>query len=174
MTKFRDGPLGPTLILLAICLVITLALAQVHAMTEPVIQAGEIAAAHAARIQVLPGGADFTEIQGIALPENVTAAYRAGNGTGYVFTSQAKGFSGLVMYMVGVDSYGSIVGIDMFAHQETPGLGTKIGDPGYLQRYYGGGDIDSVDAVTGATRTTNSLKNSLKQVEAAYELVKEE
>lgn len=171
MSKFRDGLIGPTVILFIICTVITFALAAVYNVTEPVIAEGEVAAANAVRMEVLPEAQGFTEITA-QLPEGVTEAYRADNGAGYVFTSQAKGFGGAVVYMIGMDEDGAVVGINLFSHEETPGLGTKIGEPEYLQRYYGDVDPDTVDAVTGATRTTNSLKNSLRQAAEAYEIVK--
>lgn len=173
MTKFRDGMLGPTIILLAISFLITFALAGTYDTTAPIIAQGEIAAADQARREVLPSGDSFSEITGAALPEGVTAAYQADNGEGFVFTSQAKGFSGDVVYMIGIASNGDTVGIKMFQHNETPGLGTKIAEPEYIEKYLGNVSPDSVDAVTGATRTTNSLKNSLKLAIEAYQLVKE-
>lgn len=173
MSKFRDGMLGPTVILFAICFLITLALAAVYNMTESTIAASEAAAANAARMEVLPEADGFTKVEGVELPEGVDDVYRADNGVGFVFTSQAKGFGGPVVYVVGMDSEGGFTGINMFSHGETPGLGTKIGEASYLEKYRGDVDVDGVEAVTGATRTTNSLKNSLKQAQEAFQLVKE-
>ena len=170
MRKFRDGPLGPTVILFGICFVMTLLLAFTYQTTAPIIEQAQIAAANEARAEVLPGATGFEEITGAALPDGVTAAYRSDNG--YVFTSGAKGFDGVVTYMIGVDLDGNIAGITMFDHNETPGLGTKVAAPDYLSLYHGGVDPDDIAAVTGATRTSNSLKNSLKQAKAAFELVK--
>lgn len=171
MTKFRDGMLGPTVILFVICFVITFALAGVYNVTAPVIAQGEIDAANAMRRQVLPEGDQFTQIDA-ELPAGVSDAYKAENGAGFVFTSAAKGFGGAVVYMIGMDADGNVVGIENFSHGETPGLGTKIFDPDYLAHYLGDTDPSSVDAVTGATRTSNSLKNSLKQAIEAYNTVK--
>lgn len=171
MSKFRDGMIGPTVILLAICAVITFALAGVYNVTEPIIAAGEITKANEARAEVLPDADAFTEVNA-TLPEGVLEAFQADNGAGYVFKSEAKGFGGAVVYMIGMNAAGEVVGIQMFSHEETPGLGTKIGEAEYLGRYYGAVDPDSVDAVSGATRTSNSLKNSLKQANEAYQIVK--
>lgn len=172
MTRFRDGMIGPTVILFCICFTITFALAGVYNITAPVIEAGELAAADEARREVLSGAGSFTQIANVTLPDGVVDAYRADNGAGYVFTSQARGFDGLVTYVIGMDAGGGVTGISMFDHTETPGLGTKIGEMEYLRNYYGNVDPDEIDAVTGATRTSNSLKNSLKQAAQAYELVK--
>jgi electron transport complex protein RnfG len=163
--------LGPTIILFGICLIITAALAAVYNLTEPVIAAGEIAAANDARKEVLADGDSFTELEA-ALPEGVVDAYKADNGAGYVFTSQAKGFGGAVTWVIGMNADGGITGITLFDHNETPGLGTKAGETSYLESYYGDTDPDDVDAITGATRTSNSLKDSIKQAREAFELVK--
>lgn len=168
MSKFRDGMIGPTVVLLSICFVITFALAGVFNITDPVIRQQEAEAADAARQTVLEAGDTFTKIEGVSLPEGVVDAYQADNGAGYVFTSKARGFDGLVTYVVGIDSDGKVVGITMFDHSETPGLGTKIGDPAYLEKYYGDVDPNEVDAITGATRTSESLKNALKQAHEAF------
>jgi electron transport complex protein RnfG len=170
--KFRESMAGPTVILLAICLVITFALAFVNQVTAPVIEAGQIAAANAVRARVLPGGGAFTELTGIPLPDGVSEAYQADNGSGFVFRSAAKGFGGNVTYMIGIDASGNVTGIEMFSHNETPGLGTKVADENFLGAFYGAADPDEPDGITGATRTTESLRNSLKQAKAAYELVK--
>lgn len=171
MSRFKDSAFGPTVILAVICLTITLALAVVYNLTAPVIAVGELEAANEARMQVLPEADSFTQAQA-ELPEGVTEAFKADNGAGYVFTSQYKGFGGDVVYMIGMDAQGAIVGIQMFSHEETPGLGSKIGEAEYLAKYYGNADPMSVDAVTGATITSNSLKHSLIQAIAAYEIVK--
>lgn len=170
MSKFRDGLIGPTVILFAICFVITVALAFTYQTTKPIIEQGEIASAEAVRREVLSGSETFTEITDVDLPDGVYEAYKGDNG--YVFKSGAKGFDGIVTYMIGISDSGEITGINMFDANETPGLGTKIGDPAYLEKYYGSVNPVEVDAVTGATRTSNSLKNSLMQARAAFEIVK--
>jgi electron transport complex protein RnfG len=170
MSKFRDGLIGPTVILFAICFVMTLLLAFTYQTTKPLIDAISIQTANETRAAVLPGAASFEEITDISLPEGVTAAYKADNG--YVFTSGAKGFSGVVTYMIGITNEGEIAGINMFDHDETPGLGTKVAAPEYLAQYGGSASPDDIAAISGATRTSNSLKNSLKQAKAAFELVK--
>lgn len=172
MKNFRDGLVGPTVILFVICFVITFALAGVYNLTAPVIAAGELEAANAARMEVLPEGEGFSLIEGPSLPEGVTEAYKADNGAGYVFTSAAKGFDGPVVYMIGIDADGAVVGIQMFSHNETPGLGTKVAEPEYLTQYLGDVDPNAVDAVSGATRTSESLKMSLTQALEAFETVK--
>ncbi len=170
MSKFRDGLIGPTVILFGICFVMTLLLAFTYQTTEPVIAEVEWVRLEEAIVKVLPGAEEFGQIEGLALPEGVTEVYTADNG--YVFKSGAKGFGGVVTYMIGMDLDGGITGIEMFDHEETPGLGTKVAEEDYLAGYLGQTDPAGVAAVTGATRTTNSLKDALRQAKEAYELVK--
>ena len=172
MAKFRDGMLGPTVILFAICLVITFAMAGTYQATVSVIAQSEIDAANEVRQVVLPDAGTFTVIEK-ALPNGIEQAFKADNGQGYVFRSVAKGFGGPVTYYIGIDQSGNFVGISMFDHSETPGLGSKVSNAEYLEGYYGGAEIDGVDAITGATITSTSLKNALRQALEAYNLVKE-
>lgn len=165
--KFRDGDVGPVVILLAICAVITLALAAVFTVTDPVIKEGEIAAANEVRSQVLPGSDTFTKVKG-SFPEGVSEVYKADNASGYVIRSAANGYGGAVTFMIGMDKDGGITGINVFDHNETPGLGTKVDNPDYLSQYLGNTDPYSVDAITGATRTSNALKNAVKQAQEAF------
>jgi electron transport complex protein RnfG len=170
--KFRDGTIGPVIILLAICAVITVALAAIYQVTAPVIKEGEIVAANEVRGAVLPGAASFTEVTG-SFPDGVSEVYKADDNSGVVIRSAANGYGGAVTFMIGFDADGAITGINLFDHNETPGLGTKAGEAGYLAQFLGDTDPDSVDAVTGATRTSNALKNAIGQAKEAYAIAKE-
>ena len=62
--------------------------------------------------------------------------------------------------------------VQVTAHQETPGIGDKVvKDTDYLSRF-GGQTADSftVDAVAGATKTSNGLINGARR---AFELFEE-
>jgi electron transport complex protein RnfG len=174
MVRFRDGLLGPTVILLGICLVIAFALSFVNQMTADVIAEGQIDAENEVRAKVLPAAQTFTKVTAVQLPAGVIEAYKADNGEGFVFRSSAKGFSGEVVFIVGIDRDGKITGIDMFQHDETPGMGTKVANESFLRAWYGDANPSEVDGITGATKTTNALRNALLQAKAAFELVKEE
>lgn len=168
MSKLRDSFLGPTLILAAICAISALLLAGAHQITLPLIERAAVQAAENARIAVLPDADGFTVYDG-ALPSGILEAYTADNGAGYVFTAEVKGFGGTVKFMIGLDGAGKVTGIEMFEHGETPGLGTKIGAERYLSRFYGDAQPDAVDAMAGATVTSNALKSALNTAQAAYD-----
>ena len=92
-------------------------------------------------------------------------------------TAQYKGFGGAVTVMIGMDANGAITGVKVTEHAETPGLGTKAADPGYLEQYKGvteapAGHIRddaNIDAVSGATITSNAVYNSVREALAQYQ-----
>ena len=172
LEKFRESAFGPTLVIFTICAVITVILAFVYQVTLPIIEQGNIDAANHVRSQVLPGAESFTKIEGIQLPEGVSEAYKDNAGSGYVFSSAAKGYSGSVTFLIGINTAGKITGINMFKHNETPGLGTKIAAEAHVTKYYGDNDPNAVNAITGATLTSNALKNSVLQALEAFNAVK--
>jgi electron transport complex protein RnfG len=162
---------GPVVILLAICVIITFALAAVYQMTEPAIRQGEIDAANEARALVLAGAESFTEITA-PYPDGVGEVFKADNGIGYVIRAVGSGFGGPATFMIGVDTDGNVVGIMLFDHNETPGLGSKIAGKAYLGKYIGGVDPDSVDSITGATISSAALKEALHLAREAYAIAK--
>jgi len=71
------------------------------------------------------------------------------------------GYSGAIEIMVGVDPGGTVTGLEILAHSETPGLGSKISLPSFRDQFLGKNldnatwrvkkDGGSFDQITGAT-----------------------
>lgn len=166
-SNFKEN-IFPALVLVCICLVVTLALAGTNSVTSPIIAANAQKAADEARMEVLPDGDSFTQYDG-KLAEGIIDCYIADNKAGMAVTAGYKGFGGLVKVMVGIGADGNVTGVKVTEHAETPGLGTKAAEPDYLKQYQGmgefaGGHINNdtnVDAVTGATITSNAVYNSV-------------
>ena len=160
---FKDTMAGPTVVLLLICLVVSGALALVYQVTAPAIAKINAQKAAEARQLVLPEADGFKPFEG-KLPEGVIEYYLADNGSGVVVTAQNKSFGGTLTLMVGFDNEGSITGVSVTKHVDTPGVGTKAMTPDYLEQYkgitklddVGGIKLDSqVDEVTGSTVSSN-------------------
>ena len=66
----------PIVVLCAICVVVTAALAATNQATAPVIAAATAEAQRQARMELLPDADNFTEVTGIQV-ENVSAVYTA-------------------------------------------------------------------------------------------------
>lgn len=176
---FKDGMIGPTVILLIICLVISGALAFTYQLTKGQIEKINKETADAARLEVLPGAGSFTACDADPLPEGVTEYYYEDTGLGAVATVGNKSFGGTITVMVGMDADGVITGVKVTDHSDTPGLGTKAHDSEYLKDTYVGLDaLDDVDSikkdsnvseVTGATVSSNGIYGCVKYALAAYD-----
>lgn len=170
MSKWKDGFVGPAVILAAIAFVTTFLLALTYNVTLPTVQAQEAAAEAQAKEEVLPGASDFEDITlGEDANNAVQAAYRATDGSGYVFRVAVGGYGGPVTFMIGVTDDGAFSGVGILSHEETPGLGAKIDDPAYLSRFVGSNDPYSVDSITGATVSSNALKMALRYALETWE-----
>lgn len=159
----------PSLVLVVICLVVTLALAGTYSVANPIILENQAKAADEARMMVLPDGDAFTAYDG-NLVDGVIDCYMADNGAGMAITANYKGFGGAVKVMVGIDADGNITGATVTEHAETPGLGTKAMTPEYLAQYQGVGEVvgghinndANIDAISGATITSNAVYCSIE------------
>jgi electron transport complex protein RnfG len=134
------------------------------------------------------------------LGTNVTTVYRGrkdGDPIAAVFTSIAPdGYSGQIKLLVAVRADGTLGGVRVIAHKETPGLGDKIEIEkddwifGFDNKSLGNPTIDKwavkkdggiFDQFTGATITPRAIVNAVKRTliyakehkEAIYDLDKE-
>ena len=99
---------------------------------------------------------------------NNTNECQVGKSVGYAIESISKnGFGGAIRLMVGFDTEGNIVNINVLEQKETPGLGTKMADEGNalhsslvgknagkvnLTVKKDGGDVDALTAATISSR----------------------
>lgn len=86
--------------------------------------------------------------------------------TGYaVNTYSSKGFSGNISLMAGFRPDGTIINITVLDQKETPGLGTKMGEPSFRDQFIDknpskfvlkvkkdGGNVDAITAATISSR----------------------
>ncbi len=169
--------LKPILVLALICLVVTATLAAVNQRTQPVIQAAEEAAAAAARSEVLPNSTEFQKIQLSSLPEGVTEVYRGSEGTGYVILAQAKGYGGPIKIICGIRPNGTLAAVKTLSHSETNGVGTKVVDNNadYRKRFTDTNQqtYTGIDAVTGATVSSNGYRKAIGAAFEAFRMIKE-
>lgn len=173
----------PSVVLVAICLVITFALAYVNSITSPIIAENTAKAADATRTELLPAATSFTQYDGelVEVVKDkvfVEDCYIA-EGVGMVVTVKTASFGGLLTEMVGIDASGAITGVKVTAHADTKGLGTKAHEGEFVSQYQGKttlafadnvkGDPD-IKYVSGATISTNGVYQgvcaALKQFEA--------
>jgi electron transport complex protein RnfG len=151
----------PVIILTVIALVTTALLAVTNYISDPIIIANAEASANATRQELLPDADSFTkaelanEITSEDGKAEVKEVYTADNGSGTVATVVTKSFGGDLTMMVGMDADGSITGVSVTDHEDTPGVGTRDQDPEYLGQYKGMTALGS-DNVKKETSQTES------------------
>ena len=143
MNTSKKEFVAPVVVLSAICLVVSLALAFTYKVANPIIVRNTEAAAKAARQQLLPAADNFSLVEDAELQgsedgkASVAEIYSADNGTGYVMTVNTTSFGGALTMMVGIDADGALTGVTVTEHADTPGVGTKDMTPEYLGQYSG-------------------------------------
>ena len=161
----------PTLVLTIICAVTTAALAFTYNFTKPYIEKAAASAADSARIELLPEGDSFTQItdENVTGIEGLVEAYQADNGAGYVFTTVAKGYGGDMFVMTGISSEGKITNVKLMDNNETPGLGSRVGEAAHTSQFVGkDSTLDGVVAVSGATISSTAFKSAVNIAFQAY------
>ncbi|MBS4537670.1 FMN-binding protein [Clostridium sp. D2Q-11] len=113
-----------------------------------------------------------------------------GDTLGYAFPVEGNALWGTVRgYAAVSNDLNTLLGIDFVSHSETPGLGGRISEEWFKEQFRGidltenneGDYIEyrpaasgNVDAITGATLTSKSVKNMLnKDIEEFRQLMKE-
>lgn len=186
-----DKIIKNTLILAAITVVSGLLLGLVYDITkEPIATAQENTRQEAFR-SVLPEAASFEEYEGYdaekageLLRENgydsdeisgaVTGKSDSGEIVGYVVdVISHEGYAGDIEISVGIASDGTVTGIEMLSISETAGLGMKAAEADFkdqfkdkkVEKFYytksGESGDDMIDAISGATITTNAVTNAV-------------
>lgn len=177
------------LVLFLITLFASGAVAVVYKLTEEPIAQAKGAKTSTAIGEVVPefdndiaSTAKTVEIDGGAAI--VYTAEKGGSAVGYaVETFTNNGFSGLIKLMVGFLPDGTINGIQVLQHAETPGLGSKMEEPGnVLTASFEGNnpanlkmsvrkDGGDIDALTASTITSRAY---VEAVERAYKVFQAE
>ena len=176
----------PVVVLVVICLVASALLGITNAKTAPVIEENIRIEAEKTRKEVLPvrreGDAALRayseRFDGVTLDElevseelkanGVTGIFEGDNGTGYVVTAEKTGYGGAVVVTVGFDTEGKILSVKANVSTETQGVGSKVGEASMLEKFEGlSGDVSGVTLKTGATFTSNAVRDGVQAACAA-------
>ena len=131
------------LILTIFCVISAGALAFVYLFTEPKIKLNQKLSYDSSVKEVLPQ-------PGRAIPVS------------------ARGYSGSINMMVGVDKAGKVIGVKILKQTETPGLGANVVKPEFLNQFIGKSINDpiepkkDIDAITGATISSRAVSKGVK------------
>ncbi|MEF9945947.1 MAG: RnfABCDGE type electron transport complex subunit G [Lachnospiraceae bacterium] len=180
-----------TLILTAITLISGIGLGAVYEITkEPIAVAQENAKQTAFKTVLKDADSfemykDFDEKEAAAalkkggykddiINEAAVAKSSDGKDVGYVVTVTSKeGYGGDIKISVGITNDGTVKGIEMLTITETAGLGMKATEPEFKKQFQdkkvekfaytktGEKGDDKIDALSGATITTNAVTNAV-------------
>lgn len=190
MNAHTPSPLRAAVLLGIAALIATALLAGIHAATAPRIAERERQQALAKLAAVLPPGlydndpiAERIAVDDPRLGPGGHVIYRARRGgipSALAITATAPdGYAGRIELIVGVATNGTVIGVRVLAHAETPGLGDPIEErrSDWIHRFAGrslgdppparwtvrrdGGDFD---AFTGATITPRAVTHAVRRV----------
>ncbi len=109
----------------------------------------------------------------------------AGETTGYCIETSANGYENRVHIVVGIDLQGAVTGVEILSIKETPGYGDRIDDYEFLSRFNGknseltvvrgeADDDNEISAVSGATVSSNAIKEGVNHAIAAVSQLRAE
>ena len=92
----------------------------------------------------------------------VFPAKKGGKTEAIAYSAAAKGYHDLIEVMIGVNPDGTLTGISIMTHTETPGLGARIVEPEFTNQFAGleldttklsaeGGQVDTLSGATFST-----------------------
>jgi electron transport complex protein RnfG len=159
-------------------------LAFVFTGTQKIIAQRQEADLEAALKELFPNADSFREVFDIKSPdpsvtiENGYAVIKGGKITGVVLRLSRASYSGPIKILAGVGVDGSIAGVKIMEHQDTPGLGANAASPSYFMdrargiTFYGqftgkkAGDpfevSNDVAAITASTITSKAVAAAVK------------
>ncbi|MBQ3183633.1 MAG: FMN-binding protein [Clostridia bacterium] len=148
-------------VFVCICTVITVLLAITNSITAPIIEKNQNASVNAALLEVMPEGKDFEEVDltEYELPATVAEVFRETEGQGYVAKLVTAGYGSDMVVMCGVNADGVVTGAVCTASNETLGKEKTYGE-GFTGK--NADEVDAVDTIAGATKTTEAYKNAVK------------
>ena len=181
MAKERHGSY-PIIFLTLVVLLSVVALTIVDGVTAERIAANKREAIKQMLAALFPAMADFaydeeTGLYSLYDERAVTIDEETGESSvdqgfpavGYAFMTDGKGYGGKIGILVGLETNRALRGIRVISHQETPGLGSKITDIGFLDQFVGlvpaqlalARDGGAVDAITGATISSRAVAEGI-------------
>ena len=120
-------------------------------------------------------GLTFVEMTAEGIEEPVYKVYNGEVLVGYCVEVASSGFGGDIRLMVGYTADTSVLGVRVISHAETPGLGSKVAEDGFLSRFVGSVDSvtlgDEIDAISGATISSRAVTEGVNRAFAVLQSV---
>lgn len=168
--------LKTTLVLASICAVAAILLATINMITTPYIEEYEANKITAALEVVADGKEIGPEVEiGDPTVDYLHELYLNGKIVGYILGLNTRGYGGDITLIASYNTDGSVANVNLVSNSETPGVGKKAENEGYMDKFIGTGtaskpvpttksmlsEVDSA-AVSGATMTFTGISSALK------------
>lgn len=112
--------------------------------------------------------------------QGVFEALVGGTESGWAVKVAPRGYGGRIEMIVALDRNGKVVGVSILSMNETPGLGTQTREPSFLEQFVGwsadsiDADAETLDAVSGATKSSRGVTKGVVAAGHVYEQVLKE
>ena len=165
------------IVLMAATMVSGAGLAAINKVTAPAIEEQILKNKKAPAIAEILEGYDNDPVgERVTIPVGdaeivVFPAKKGGELFGVAIEGAGKGYGGDVNVIVGIDvkEEGRLYGIGITGHAETPGLGARCSEDAFRGQFTGTQwDGKSLDAITGATITSNAVRDAINQAVDSY------
>ena len=172
----KDDFIKPIAVLAIICIVVSCALALTNGLTAPIIERDSDERTQLAMREIIPDATGFARIEHDGFGRALKEAYKSENDVGHVFIVAVNGFSGDIRVICGVDKDGNIIGCKTLSHTDTKGIAdflTDNSENSWVSKFTGKDNrLEDISTITGATISSTAFMNAIREVFAAFELIK--
>ncbi len=114
--------------------------------------------------EMFPGMSEYT------CEDEIYTIYVGDEEAGYAFLAVGKGYGGKINILVGLEDEATLKGITIISQTETPGLGDRIAESFFSDRFAGLSlndvslrqDGGQIDAITGATISSQAVIDAVR------------
>ena len=158
-------------VLSSVCIIAAIVLGLTYSITKPIIAEQSAKEQRQALEKVVPG-ADTYE-QKVFSKGEYFECLKDKKLIGYALFVSGTGYSGDIKMLLGIDKTGKILGVEILAQSETPGLGARCvevkrgqSQPWFLAQFKGKNapslKLKDIQTITGSTITSKAVLESLK------------
>lgn len=164
-----------TLNLTVICALAGLIISATWSVTDPVRVRKEAQEREMALKGLIPAADDIRQAREVVIVDKKQAIYVATSGgktIGYIVSSVGRGYSSLIKMLVATGTDNTVTGIEVLGHAETPGLGDRITEAEFKDRFKGKTPDNlevvkqptdtQIEAISGATISSRAVTKGVK------------
>ncbi|TRZ50199.1 MAG: RnfABCDGE type electron transport complex subunit G [Dehalococcoidia bacterium] len=158
-------------VLSSVCIIAAIVLGLTYSITKPIIAEQSAKEQRQALEKVVPGADTYK--QKVFSKGEYYECLKDKKLIGYALFVSGTGYSGDIKMLLGIDKTGKILGVEILAQSETPGLGARCvevkrgqSQPWFLAQFKGKNasslKLKDIQTITGSTITSKAVLESLK------------